>query len=452
MSRTLLWLAEATLIVCLVPIVHAAPPASRPDRNEPGKLELSGAEHRLKLFEDKVQRARGQPMKLGDDEQGALDRIKALKEKYPAHEGVESLFQRARKALLASKGQTQELGPDVLAYRQNEKKLQTMFLNVATSQWDDYRAQLTKTEKLVDKPFPVPSHKDGAIDEMVGKVIVLDDFEYPTNQFADLGREFVFVGGGTKGYYFVDLSGRAWLGAYEAVKRYRRFINQDVPEGGRWTLVGRITGLDLLVPQAEKDKTAPAQWGWTVSPMAIWVPDRTLAVINPHLERGGSFAGEDTMEDIKGALYSVRQVPADVTPERLTQIFITAIKEKNYPLYLECIDPERRKTPKGMSLCMYHWEWHQKRFATFYCKVDIGEATTRVLQGLDMGDGNVESFFLTEEEKAKIAKHAPPLVEQGELRTTAFDERGRQYGSPKPRFLKRVDKGRWYITDYAQPF
>ena len=34
----------------------------------------------------------------------------------------------------------------------------------------------------------------------------------------------------------------------------------------------------------------------------------------------------------------------------------------------------------------------------------------------------------------------------------AYDERGRQYGSPKPRYLRRVEKGRWYITNYAQPF
>jgi len=101
---------------------------------------------------------------------------------------------------------------------------------------------------------------------------------------------------------------------------------------------------------------------------------------------------------------------------------------------------------------MYHWEWHQHRFATFYCHVTVGKATTRVLEGFDSGEGSVEDFFLTDEQKAKIKKHAKPLVEEAELKTTAYDERGRQYGSPKPRFFRRVEKKRWYITNYPQPF
>lgn len=47
------------------------------------------------------------------------------------------------------------------------------------------------------------------------------------------------------------------------------------------------------------------------------------------------------MEQIKGPLYSVRSIPADVTPERLVEIFATAIQEKNLKLYLDCIDPKR---------------------------------------------------------------------------------------------------------------
>ena len=430
----------------------AAPREPKKDPTEPSALELSGAEHRLKNFEDKVEKARGQPLKLTYDANQALDRIKKLKEKYPDHPKVEELFQRARKALLAASGKTKELGPDATAYRQNEKKLQGMFFDVAKQEWEKFRKETADSKQSLEKPFPAPNHRGVNPDDIVGKVVILEDFVYPTNQFMELGREFVHVGSGTQGYYFVELSGRAWLGTYEAVKRYRRFINQDVPEGGKWTLAGRITGLELLVPQAGKEKTKSVQWGWSVEPMAIHVPDRTFAWANPHVELGGQFAGEPEMEKIKSALYTVKSVPDDATPEQVVQTFITAIKEKNYPLYLDCIDPARRTTPTALSLCLYHWDWHQSRFANLYCHVEVGKAETRVLKGFDPGRGDVKTFFLTEEDKAKIARYAGKLVEEAELKTVAYDERGLQYGSPKPRFLKRIERGRWYITNYPQPF
>jgi len=430
----------------------ARPVPKGADTKGPSSLELSGAEHRLKNFEEQVERAHGQLLKLTYDANQALDRIKKLKEQYPDHPKVEELFQRARKALLAASGKTKELGPEATTYRLNEKKLQAMFFDVAKQEWEKFQKEAAGSKQLIEKPFPAPEHRHVSPDDIVGKVVLLDDFVYPTNQFLELGREFVYVGSGVKGYYFVELSGRPWLGAYEAVKRYRRFINQDVPEGGKWTLAGRITGLELLVPQAGKEKTKGVQWGWSVEPMAIYVPDRTFAWANPHLELGGQFAGEPEMEKIKGTLYTVKSVPDDATPEQVVQTFISAIKEKNYPLYLDCIDPNRRVTPTALSRCLYHWDWHQSRFADLYCHVEVGKAETRVLKGFDPGRGDVKTFFLTEEDKARIAKYAGKLVEEAELKTVAYDERGLQYGSPKPHFLKRIERGRWYITNYPQPF
>ncbi|NQT85781.1 hypothetical protein HQ560_03395, partial [bacterium] len=256
---------------------------------------------------------------------------------------------------------------------------------------------------------------------------------------------------GARGYYFVELSNRGWLGAYEAVKRYRRFVNRDVPEGMKWTLVGKITGIELLVPRAGKKKIGPAHWGWRVEPVAIWVPERTFAVVDPDLELGGKFAGEDRVEEIKGPLYTVKEIPPDVTPKRLVEIYAAAIQDKNYKLYTECIDPARRKGKYGSDLLMYHWEWHQHRFATLYCRVTVGEPKITTIQGFDEAS-SAEGDFLTKEDKEKIRKHSGPLVKAAELKTTAYDERGRQYGSPKPRFLKKIEDGRWYIMNYKQPF
>jgi hypothetical protein len=225
-----------------------------------------------------------------------------------------------------------------------------------------------------------------------------------------------------------------------------------MPEGMKWTLVGKVTCIELLVPKAGKKPIGPAHWGWMVEPAAIYVPGRTFAVADPELELGGRFAGEAKMEQIKSAMYTVKEVPKDVTPEQLTEIFVTAIKEKNYPLYLDCIDPRWRQTPKALDRCMYHWEWHQQRFATLYCDIEVGKATERVISGFDASATSDKGYFLTKAQREELMKRSGPLVKSASLTTRAFDERGRQYGSPKPRFFKKVADGRWYISNYPQPF
>ncbi len=286
---------------------------------------------------------------------------------------------------------------------------------------------------------------------MQGRLIVLEDFRYPANQFKDFGREFVHVGSPSKGYYFVDLSSRQWAGAYAAFKRYKRLVNRDVPEDGSWVLLGRIKDLDLLIPQASEEKTDTPRWGWTVEPVAFYVPGCTLAVAEPQAEIGGHFSGEAEMEKIKSSFYTVTSIPDDVTPERLLDIFAAAIKEKNYALYLECIHPNRRKTPIAMDLCLYHWDWHQHRFATFYVLTKPGPARITVLEGFGR-EGQIEDFFLTEPEKEKIREVSGDLVEQAEVKSKAYNEKGLQYGSPKTFYLRRTNQGRWYIVNYAQPF
>ncbi len=433
-------------------IILCAAFATADEKAKASKSELSRAEHFLKKLEAKVLRARGQPFKPGYEGNEALKRVKALKLKYPEDGNVEKLFQRARQAYLASTGATMAIPPEMLKYRENEKILKAMFFEKAEKKWKAFREKIAATGKLIEKPFPPPSPRTTSYREMVGRYVILENFQYPTNEFKDMGHQYVFVGSGVRGYYYVQLSNRAWLGAYEAAKRYRRLINRDMPEGAKWTLVGKITTVDLLVPQAGKKKTRSAFYGWSLEPVAIYVPGRTFAWADPKLELGGAFAGEEQMEQIKSTFYTITEIPKDVKPQRLVEIFATAIKEKNYPLYLDCIDPERRKTPKALSRIMYFWEWHQHRFATFYVHVIVGKAKVSVLRGFDMGKGSAGEFFLTPEERAKIKKHSEPLVEQAFLTSKAFDERGRQYGSPKPRFLKRVEKKRWYIVNFPQPF
>lgn len=440
--------AAALLIV--LGIVFLSPETGLAAKTAPAN-EVKRADYYLRKMEFRVKKMKGQGFKVGYEGTEALKRIKALKKKYPDDPAVEALFQRARKALMTSKGDFMEITPAMLAYRDNEKKMQKIFADLALKQWQDYKATILKTKPMIKKPWPPASHRDVAVEDMVGKYIILDEFQFPTNEFTDMGRQFVFIGSGVRGYYWVDLGGRSFLGPYEAIKRYRRMINHDVPEGGKWTIVGRITGLELLVPQAGKKKSMRAQWGWRVEPVAIYVPDRTFAVFMPDHKLAGQFAGEPKMEEIKSQFYTVKSIPADVTPEELVKIYATAIKEKNYKLYLDCIDPRRRVTPQGSARIMYHWELHQQRFAKLYVHVVVEKAQIRVLKGFSVDD-DLEGFFLSADQKRTLKQKSGPLVEEAYLFTKAYNEKGVQYGSPKPRFLIRTDKKRWYIVNFPQPF
>jgi hypothetical protein len=416
------------------------------------KNEVTRAEFFLKKFEDRVNRFRGQAFRLGYEDNEALKRIRELKEKYPEDPAVEDLFQRARLALMKSKGDFMEITPDMLVFRENEQKLKKIFGGIADTEWKEFTDEILAGPSVISKTFPAPDRAQVSIEDLKGHYVILEDFEYPANQFIDLGREFVSVGTGVRGYYFVEISNRNWLGPYEAVKRYRRLINRDFPEEGKWTLLGQITGIEMVIPQAEKVKTIAPQWGWVVSPIAIYIPGITFAFFDPSLEEGGHFSGEERMEEIKDPLYSVRYVPHDVTPENLVEIFAAAVREKNFELFLDCIDPNRRKTRTALSLIRYHWDLHLERFAKFYVHITTDEAKIEVLRGFDAGAGSVEDFFLDEEQKEKVREISGQLVEQATVVSKAWDERGRQYGSPKPHYLIRRDKGRWYIDNYEQPF
>jgi hypothetical protein len=415
--------------------------------------DISRAEFFLKKLEDRAQRMQGQPFKMGYDETQALERIKALKEKYPNDPKVDAMFKRAQAAVMGSKGDFIEVTPDMLTFRQNEKKLKDLFAQEGEKQWAAFKKDILASPGVIAKAFPPPSVRDESVEKLKGRYVILDEFEYPTNEFTEGGQQYVFAGSGARGYYWVEIANRAWIGPYEAIRRYKRQINQDVPEGGKWTVVGRVTGVRFLVPQAEKKKTMSAFWGWCVEPVAIYVPGVTFALAAPSLESGGAFAGEENLERIKAPLYSVRAVPPDASPERVVEIFAAAIKEKNLELYRECIDPRRQTGPRASSLLMYHWDWHQYRFANFYVHITVDKAKVRVLKGFDQGN-RLEDFFLSSEQKEAVKKISEDLVEEATVFSKAFDERGRQYGSPKPHFLRRVggSKGRWYITNFPQPF
>lgn len=413
--------------------------------------DVTKAEHYLKKLEDHARRARGAAFKPGYEDNEALKRVKELKEKYPDDPAVEVLFQRARTALMGSKGDFIEITPEMLAYRRNEEKLRDLFAAEAEKEWAAFGRTPGMSSPL-SPAFPAPSIEDESADSLRGRYVVLENAHYPDNEFVEGGQQYLWVGSITRGFYWVELGTRSWIGVYEALKRYRRLVNADIPEQLAFTVIGKVKGVRLLVPQAEKKRTLSPQWGWVVEPVAIRVPELTFTKSDAS-EAGGSFAGEARLEQIKGSLYTVRSVPAGATPEQVVETFATAIQEKNLPLYLECISPERQAGPRARDLLMYHWDLHQFRFSKLYVHVTVDPAVVTVRKGYDAGN-DLESFFLTDEQKRTVERISEELVEDAELKTKAWDERGRQYGSPKPRFLKRTGgaKGRWYVMNFEQPF
>jgi hypothetical protein len=411
--------------------------------------DVTKAEHYLKKLEDHARRARGAAFKPGYEDNEALKRVKELKEKYPDDPAVEALFQRARTALMGSKGDFIEITPEMLRYRDQEKKIVALFTKEATDGIQAWKQRAGA--RLLPQALPAPGFREPAGRGMPGKYVVLDKLEYPANQFTDLGREFVSWGTPARGMYYVQIDTPSWRGAYEALKRYRRLVNASFAEGTPFSVAGRIEGAELAVPEAGKKRLGGAFWGWVVVPEAIWVDGLAFAVADGNAELGGRFAGEERMEEIKGPLYSVRSIPPDVTPERLVEIFAAAIKEKNLKLYLDCIDPKRLEGPRAKSLAMYHWDWHQIRFRDLYVHATVEKVEKTVVKGYDAGN-DLESFFLTDEQKAQAKKISEPSVERATVTTKAWDERGRQYGSPKPHELIRRGGGRWYVYDFAAQF
>jgi hypothetical protein len=287
---------------------------------------------------------------------------------------------------------------------------------------------------------------------MKGRIVVLDNVRYPDNQFHGSVGEFIWCGTRSDGMYFIRIDGRAWLGPYEAVKRYRRQVDTTMNEVKEWTVIGRISDLAMESPDASENQIAPPVMAWEVEPIALYVPGHIMAVYDKSGEHTGKFIDEDKVKDFKDAWYTVKEIPADVTPERLIEIFMYAIKEKNYDLFLECIDPFRRENPIQQSLVAYHWDLHQERFHGEYIHAFINsdKTVTKVLKGYD--DNSIDNFFLDAEEQAQIKEAYGEKEEEAVVQTYAIDKNGKQIGSPVNHTLRRVGSGRWYITSYESRF
>jgi len=437
MKKLTNFLILLVLIISLLPIgSHAS------DRQFDN--EIKKADWFMLKFEKNVKRYKGKPFTLAYDDKQALKRIRSLMGKQPEDSRVAALAKRAKSALMASKGDFLQITPEMLAYRNTEKILVQKLSGINVNGWDTLQQELADSNMLLNTVFPALDPLETDVDEMIGKKVIFKEFLYPDNEFSDTGGQFVFVGSPGKGLYYVKLGGRPWLGVYEALKRYKRQISDDIKPP--WTLVGEITGVNLLVPQAGEEKTMEASFGWVVKPVAIYIEGKVLTLARPELEKGGIFYGEDQVEKIKENYYTYSTVPDTVEPQKLVKILAASGKEKNWELFKDCIDPMHRKTRTALSRLRYFYDNTQERYDYLYVHVDPYELVSiTAIKGASISSGSDEDFFLDDNQKQTLTEHREPLVEEAVVMIRTFNEFGKQAMLAKKVILRRYDSGRWYI-------
>ena len=409
--------------------------------------EVAKANIYLTDFEKEVARAQGADMGRYHNRREALSRIRELAKLYPDDPRVQDLVRRASIANMKSKGDFLEISPEMVAYKKNEEALRERFRKLNQDEWQKKLAETAPISKV----FPAPDPPRVNVGEYEGRYVVLENVLYPNNQFIGMSGEYIHVGKPSSGYYFVDIAGRAWLGPYEAVKRYRRFVDASLGESISFTVLGKITGVVMESPDAGENKMAPASWGWIVQPEYLYAGERVMARYDEKHESSGTFFGEEEVEKIKDGWYTVKSIPDNVDPKRLMEIFATAIKEKNFDLYAQCIHPDRQRSDTGKSLLRYHWDLHQERFQKEYVHALFDEPEITVIKGFSGGD-DLDDFFMSADQKSAVSKGSGEVEEMAIVMSRAFEESGKQRGGKNRHELRRKGNGRWYVNTYDVRF
>ena len=442
-NTRLLGLCLVASVACAVLYGATAPDPARL------KMLIEQADFYVREFEREVSLQRGGEKMVWRSKRDALDRVQKLKQTYPHDPRVEDLFQRVKTALMKSKGDYTQVVENWTTYKRNEETLRKIISEIGAKAWSDLVAR--HGDKVLKKNFPIPDYKEVKLDDLKGTYVVLDDIEYPRKQFYGATGEYVASGKPSTGFYFVNIAGRDWLGPYEAVKRYRRNVDSGLEDVQKWTIIGEIVDIAAENPNPGEDAIGNVQFGWEIKPIALYVPGHVMAVRDDSGESTGRFIGEEKVAAIKDGWYTVKEIPADVTPDRLMEIFMIAIKEKNYKLYLDCIDPERMGGDDAMTNIRYHWDLHQGRFHKEYVHATFGKPVITVQKGFDESNEQ-ENFFLDDAQKNTLRKISGVKIEEATVESKAYDANGKQLGTPHPHRLIRRGGGRWYVADYAPRF
>ena len=435
----------AVCALCLASLAQAF--AGGGDDERALARQIGYADHYVREFEQEVSRQRGGEKMVWRSKNDALTRVKELKEKYPNDSRVEALFLRVKTALKKSKGDFTEVSAEWTRYLHNEEDLRKIISELGEKEWKRIIDSRDKAD-FIEKPYPTPDSEKVHVDDLRGKLVVLDDVEYPAGQFYGASGEFIRCGKPSSGFWLIDLAGRDWLGAYEAVKRYRRQVDTGMMDVKKWTVLAEVSGITMENPYGgEEGRGGSFYFGWIVKPIAIQVKGHVVAVHDEKAESSGRFIGEERVEAIKNSWYTVKEIPDDVTPDRLMEIFMTAIKEKNHKLYMQCIEPARTDGQWGLDeSSRYFWDLHQERFHGEYVHAEFSKPVITVQKGFDRND-DLQNFFLDDDEKDQLEKIGGERVEEAVVESRAYDKNGKQLGR-----LIRRGGGRWYVQDYQIRF
>lgn len=149
-------------------------------------------------------------------------------------------------------------------------------------------------------------------------------------------------------------------------------------------------------------------------------------------------------------LYTVKQLPDEYSPETLLDVFVTAIKEKNYELYLSCIHPDEKRTVVQKNWLQRKWDIFQRRFTRDIVEVRINtKDEIRIIQGgASSEEKSLLEQFVDSDEVDDITDDGLPRSELLTLWLKLYDETGRIREYKKPLTLKRDEKVkgfRWFV-------
>jgi len=414
------------------------------------KMLVGQADFYVREFEKEVALQRGGEKMVWHSKRTALEKVRDLKMKYPDDPQVEALFRRVKFALKRSKGDFTDIQAEWMQYLKNENQLRELISKLGEEEWA--RIIGSHREGMIEKAYPTPDSAEVSLDDLKGKYVLLEDVEYPANQFYGVTSEFIGCGKPSSGFWFIDLAGRDWLGPYEAAKRYRRLVDSSLQDVKKWTVLAKITGITAENPLGGEEGPGGTYFGWIVKPVALKVPGHLVAVRDKDAESSGRFIGEERVEGIKEKWYTVKEVPQDVAPDRLMEIFMTAIKEKNRDLYFQCIEPERLGGKYSEDeVKNYFWDLHQERFHGEYVHATFSKPKITVQKGFDRDD-TLQNFFLDDDDRETLEKIGGEKVEEAVVESIAYDKNGKQLGTPHPHRLRRKGGGRWYVLDYQLRF
>ncbi len=402
--------------------------------------DVKKAEYYVEQFEKRVSRARGKDIGKTYEAKAAMKRVKTLAKAHPDDPAVKALVERVRNALRGSKGNTFQITPEMLAYRESENRAIEIVGAEGAEAFEARLTELKSDDRLIAEAFPIADPWDDG--EIEGRHVILDGVRYPDNLFQDTGQQFLYVGQPSTGFYFLDLGDRAFRSAYKAIQRYAKTISPDI--AGEWQIVGKIEKSMMAIPDASPQPTRNLETGWRVDVEMIHIPGRCAAIADDSGK--GNIAGEEAARSAIESGFTVTELADDAPPEEVVRVCAMAVKEKNIELLRKTMHDAWFVTPIAEARFYYRYDRNLERFAKFYVHVEPEpDPVIRVLRGEKIDDD--EDFFLTDEDKTDIIAHADPLVEEAEVRVRRYNERGKQEGTPAPVWLRSEDGGPWRIWE-----